>query len=767
MSPEELLRQNDITLKSYAPGRHYTTCPKCSHLRKAVHRKLECLGVNVRTDGADFGCNHCGWTGPKKGGGKPNGADNLPFHIYRDRDGVIRFRKMRNAPGRIPKCWFEKWDGVGWLKGKDVMKGVDTTILYRADEIGQAIEDGREIACAEGEKDCDRLWSLGIPATCNSTGAAKPGERAKWTKRHSEQLAGADIVVLNDHDDPGRAHAEATCQCSVGVAKRVRRLDLADHWRDIGKGDDVSDWIDGGGGTREKLQKLIGEAPDYQPQPSQPDPAAGVSFLITKAQKEELRNRGFTEDQIREMTPAEAHKRLGHGLAGSSSSSSSSSSPPPPSSSPANLTEQAVMRLFVDENKDRLRYNHDTKTWLIWRGHRWREDGRHKHFAMIKALCRSLGRGYAIQKIKFARAVEEGARSEPEFSAVSADWDADPMLLGTPGGVVDLRTGALRPGKPEDMISKIVAVTPSERAECPRWLKFLDQALNRKADNIAFLKRFSGYGLTGSTKEEMLLFVAGKPGSGKGTATKTIASIMRDYALTVPVTMFTDSAWRALEYYRARLVGRRLILASEPEKGATWSDAFVNGLTGSDRIPARNPAGKPFDFDPTHKLAFNAEQVPELKSVSTGLRRRLGLLPFDHPPPPAEVDVNLKEALKAEWPGILRWMIDGALDWQKIALAPPPDVRAAVEEYFTNQDIIGRWIEECCDTVSTYAARPSKLLVSFNAWADRNNERRMNNNSFHQAMKVRFRIKKLDGNTYVEGIGFKPKPDLDVPGREF
>ena len=419
------------------------------------------------------------------------------------------------------------------------------------------------------------------------------------------------------------------------------------------------------------------------------------------------------------------------------------------------VTEQTVMRSFVEQNKERLRYNHDAKRWLIWSSHRWREDRKHRTFEMMLAFCRSLGSSGSIHKICFARAVDEAARVQVECATENGDWDCEPLLVGSPGGVVDLTTGELRPGRPEDMITKIVAVTPAATADCPKWKKFLDEALNQKADNIAFFQRFCGYGLTGLTNEEMLLFIAGKPGTGKGTATKTVISILRDYARSVPSTMFTDGGWRALEYYRAQLVNVRVALASEPEKGAKWSDAFVNELTGGDLLTGRHPTGQPFTFEPRFKLFYQGEQVPELKSVATGLRRRLAILPFEHAP--KQPDSKLKEALKAEWPGILRWMIDGCLEWQRVGLKPPPDVLNAVDEYFQLQDRMTRWIGECCDRVPTYRTKPSALRASYNAWADHNGEERMSFAGFHQAIKhAGFKQTTIEGTGYVHGLGVKP-----------
>lgn len=432
---------------------------------------------------------------------------------------------------------------------------------------------------------------------------------------------------------------------------------------------------------------------------------------------------------------------------------------------PDTLDEQGALRAFVEAKGEGLRYNHDIKRWYIWADHRWREDRKQRVFSMVLKFCRDLAKNGPTRKIRFATSVELAARAQPEVSTENSDWNADPWLLGTPGGVVELQTGKLRPGQPGDMISKTAAVTPAKKADCPRWLKFLGEALEGKADNIAFFQRMCGYTLTGLTREESILFIAGKPGTGKGTSTKTLMSIMRDYARAVPSHMFTTSGWHAAEYYRATLMNARLILASEPEKGSTWSDAFVNELTGGDKISGRIPTGQPFEFDPTFKLWFQGEQVPDLKSVATGLKRRIKILPFEIQP--AEPDQNLKQALRAEYPGILRWMIDGCLDWQKAGLRPPPDVLSAIDEYFSLQDRMVRWIEDCCDRFPQARTKPSELRTSFNAWADRNGEDRMSFANFHQAIKPLFKQTKIAGTLYVHGIIVKPPaPRYDDPNRE-
>src|SRR5262249_59886018 len=120
MTISELLAKHGVKLESTAPGRHYTTCLRCSkNRRKPGHKNAKCLGVTIEADGSvRWGCNHCGWTGPEKGSGERQEPRELSSHIYRDKDGSVLFRKVRNLPGREPRFWLEQPDSRGrWGKG--------------------------------------------------------------------------------------------------------------------------------------------------------------------------------------------------------------------------------------------------------------------------------------------------------------------------------------------------------------------------------------------------------------------------------------------------------------------------------------------------------------------------------------------------------------------------------------------------------------------------------------------------------------------------
>lgn len=272
---EAELRSLGIELPSYAvDDRYYTTCPKCSHLRKPHHQRLKVLHVEIEPDKFHGGCNHCGWTFPEPGFReglapelKPQ-KSNAQFHSYGP-----ALRKHRH-----PFYWQHKSDAGVWEKGRgphDI-----ASLLYRIDDVANAVragEPGKVVLVVEGEKDVDTCWRLGFAATCNSSGASESNKKPKWTAAHSAQLRGMNLVVLNDNDDAGYAHAAAVCARSHGLAASIRRLDLKDHWTDIGAGQDISDWV-AKVGTAAQLRDLIERATPYTPPaplpPSTP-PASG------------------------------------------------------------------------------------------------------------------------------------------------------------------------------------------------------------------------------------------------------------------------------------------------------------------------------------------------------------------------------------------------------------------------------------------------------------------------------------------------------------
>jgi hypothetical protein len=216
---DEILHEHGIAPPPPGKERFYTVCPQCSARRSRTHQKAACLGVTIKGDGVTWGCNHCLWTGGGYFNGRINGRNGQPTitYDYTDEHGELLFQKVRAPPGSNQRFWQRRPDGKGgWINNtRDVRK-----VLYRLPDVIEAIASARTIVVAEGEKDADNLWHIGVPATCSPDGAADTGKTPKWRPEYSEALRGADIVVIPDNDAPGYAHADATAKASVPVAKR-------------------------------------------------------------------------------------------------------------------------------------------------------------------------------------------------------------------------------------------------------------------------------------------------------------------------------------------------------------------------------------------------------------------------------------------------------------------------------------------------------------------------------------------------------------------
>jgi putative DNA primase/helicase len=342
------------------------------------------------------------------------------------------------------------------------------------------------------------------------------------------------------------------------------------------------------------------------------------------------------------------------------------------------VTEDSVASAFTLQHAGELRYCHHAGRWYEWTGNVWRMNETGIVLQQIRELTRAVSAGAEakvrtnVNKVSFASGAERFSKHDPKFAVTSKHWDKDPMLLGTPGGTVDLRTGELRPGDQADGITKSTAVAPVPRAICPIWLKFLSEATGgNDREMVQFLRRWFGYALTGDTSEHQFVFVHGPGGNGKSAWLNTVAGIIGEYHRVAPIDTFTESGSDRHPTDLAALRGARLVSATETEEGRPWAESKIKQMTGGDTIAARFMRQDFFEYRPQFKLTIVGNHKPSLRNVDDAMRRRINIVPFEHKP--KEPDLQLEEKLKSEWPAILRWAIDGCLDWQiTVSLGPSP-----------------------------------------------------------------------------------------------
>jgi putative DNA primase/helicase len=288
---------------------------------------------------------------------------------------------------------------------------------------------------------------------------------------------------------------------------------------------------------------------------------------------------------------------------------------------------------------------------------------------------------------------------------------------------VDLRSGQLCEPDPLDYITKTVACEPAAPGTpAPLWTSFLERITAADQELQSYLRRVAGYCLTGFVKEHVLFFLYGTGANGKSVFVNTLVGLWDDYAITVNTDMLMMSNTDRHPTEIARLRGVRLAVGSEIEIGRTWAESKIKSLTGGDRLQGRFMRQDFFEFDPQFKLMIVGNNKPSLRGVDEAIRRRLHLIPFTVTIPVKERDPNLLEKLRPEWPAILRWTIDGCLEWQRQGLNPPQAVCEATNSYLEAEDTFELWRDECTTQDMHAWESSADLWASWKAWAERTGE---------------------------------------------
>lgn len=398
--------------------------------------------------------------------------------------------------------------------------------------------------------------------------------------------------------------------------------------------------------------------------------------------------------------------------------------------SPPGFTEDSLALDFTRRHGRDWKYVAAWGHWLCWTGRLWLKETTLKAFDHSRLICRRAASKCRNAKLaakmstaSVVAAVERFAKADRTHAATIDQWDADPWLFNASGGVVNLRTGQARGNRREDYMTKISLGKWANPAPKPDlWLAFLNDVTAGDTELQSYLARVAGYALTGVTTEHALFFFYGTGANGKSVFLNTLAAVMGDYATNAPISTFLESKSEQHPTDLAGLRGARLVTAIEVEKGRRWAESKIKSLTGGDKITARFMRQDFFEYVPQFKLLIAGNNKPAIRDVDEAMRRRMHLIPFEVTIPPERRDHGLAQKLLAEKDGILRWAIDGCLEWQRVGLKPPARVVSATEEYLEAEDALGRWLEECCDRNPSATTTTNELFGSWKIWSERGGE---------------------------------------------
>ena len=618
---------------------------------------------------------------------------------YLDRNGkLIAVVYRYDPPGRRKE--FRPWDAK-----RRKMTPPEPRPLYNQPGIAQS----GQVILVEGEKCAQALMEMGICATTAMHGAKAPVDKTDWTP-----LAGKAVLIWPDRDKPGWEYADRASQALLMAGAR--------HCHILYPPEEAPEGWDAADAQAEgfDIAGFIAHGPRLHIQLAEEDPLAEIAG-----------HDGSADESV-----------WG--------------------------TEDALALSFTRRYHPDWRYVAAWGKWMVWDGQRWRTEDTLAATDLIRHVCRQAAIKSSNPRVaaKLASSgtvsgVERLAKVDRRHAATTEEWDADPWLLNTPGGVVDLKSGRDRPHDRADRMTKITTATP--RGECPIWIKFLDEVTGGDKALQDYLQRMAGYALTGSTREHALFFLYGTGANGKSVFLNTLASILGNYATNAPMDTFMETRSDRHPTDMAGLRGARLVSSIETEQGRRWAESKVKSLTGGDKISARFMRQDFFEFFPQFKLFVAGNHKPAIRNIDEAMKRRLHLIPFTVTIPPERRDKHLQQKLMAERDGILAWAVQGCLAWQRDGLNPPESVLSATDEYFEAEDAVGRWLEENCVLQANAKSLTAELFRDWKQWCDAAGEFIGTQRRFSDLLVTRG-IEKWRNGTGLRGfrgIGLKAPPTPD------
>lgn len=590
-------------------------------------------------------------------------------YAYVDQDGRELYRKVRYDPKDFRQ--YRKVNGQKvWTLG-DVRR-----VLYRLPEVTAAIRDGKTVYLVEGEKDADRLVSMGLAATCNFDGAAKEGQQPKWRPEYGEMLRGADVVIIADRDEPGIAHARAA---AAGLGRKAKSVVIMQAAVDRPKAD-VSDHLDAGF-TIDDLVLLPDDAAPGAPDAREHGEATAAGTF------------GISDVTLPDM---------------------------------AAFTDSELARQAITGALDGRFLFASGLGWMAWDGKRWKADAeadaRHtvdlylrnvfataaqagKHQRQLMDLLAILSKG----KIK---AVTDLAADNPAIRRDAGDFDADPDLLNTPDGIVNLRTGERVDHHPKYLMTKITRGRYLPGYVHPDWSKALEAL--PAAERTWYQTRI-GQGITGHpTPDGVMPVLQGGGENGKTVlSTDGLVPALGDYAdVASPKLVATDRPGRSEHSTeRADLRGQRLLIGEELSEGRSLDITALKRIMDVSHIKARRVHKDNITFDASHSLFVTTNYVPVVTETDHGTWRRLALLKFPYSfrksaeecvrPTDRLGDPTLKQRVKEGKQGqhdaIVTWAVEGAIRWYADpggALRPTKRIETDTLQWRITADrILGFWTE--------------------------------------------------------------------------
>ena len=625
-------------------------------------------------------------------------------YIYATPDGEPIYKVVRmechdhqsGDPKSFPQYHYK--DGR-WHSGKG---GVDRIFFNLPDLHARSEID--VLYFVEGEKDVERLRSLGHAATCCCQGAGQDFEDQHAA--HLRELSPKRVVIIADRDDAGLKYA-------ARFSWVCERLDIpfsVERGKVQALKSDVSDHLDAGYDLDQlesyDLEKL---AADYPP-PDTPTEVTGISattYQLSPNAGMETEARDYFVDRADDQliwVPGMAEEW--HTLEGGVYR--------PGEWAAADLVGQVATQRVNDAN-------HAGMTG--------------RQISPLRRLCSASG----IRNVMWL------SRSQLRVPLQDLGEHRYPDLLPVENGIVDLRTGDLLPHDPKKRFTLQVPLDYDPNAKCPKFLAFIEEVQTDPEIRL-WLHRLLGNSCTGRM-EQLIVCFWGKGANGKSALLEAIQNVLggdHGFAAASKPESWMDRGKQARgEGHRAdmvRLRGRRLVLSTETNAGGMLDEAAVKSWTGGEMQVDRGLFRNAEPWQPQGTLVFSTNNPMRIRDGSEGTWRRIRFVPWTFVVPPKKRIPQLGAKLfEEEGQGILRWLVTGAIAYYAEGLADiPRAIREATADYQFLEDDLGQFLDEMTDRTDRSAMiSVSDLHLLYKEWAEAQGLRVLSKTKLSRDLKAR------------------------------
>jgi putative DNA primase/helicase len=339
------------------------------------------------------------------------------------------------------------------------------------------------------------------------------------------------------------------------------------------------------------------------------------------------------------------------------------------------------------------------------------------------------------------------------------EFDQTPWLLNVLNGTIDLKAGVCRPPQRNDLISKLAPVEFDPAADCLLWKKCLGDWMLGDQAKVDYLQRQGGYVLTGCTNEETMPILWGAGRNGKTKFYVTIYNILGDgeYAKAANFDSFVvKKGDEGLPNDIAGWCGMRLIVAAEGEHSKRLAEAKLKLCIGRDPVVGEFKYQEEFSYLPTYKVWLITNPKPRIVGTTEAIWDKIHFVAWKRYFQEQERDPKLQEKLDAEASGILNWLIEGCLLWQKMGLALPESMREDTQNYRREQDVLGRFIEDEALLGEDFTSPKKSTYLYYQEWAEDAGEHyTMTQVEFNERMLCKFTEGRSKSGRFWKGFKLK------------